>query len=108
MLAGMIARPRATSSRTNSGRQPFADRDELHLGRDLALARVVELRDARTARGCAARRDPRLAQLRQPVVDVVPLRAAGVVDAKRRLAARQRDLAHRHAHALRSVDVDFL
>ena len=48
------------------GRQPFADRDELHLGRDLALARVVQLRDrpARRARR-AARRDPRLAQLRQ-------------------------------------------
>ena len=28
------------------GRQPLADRDELHLGRDLALARVVQLRDA--------------------------------------------------------------
>ena len=45
MFAGMIARPRATSSRTNSGRQPLADRDELHLRRDLALARVVHLRD---------------------------------------------------------------
>ena len=33
------------------GRQPFADRDELHLGRDLALARVVELRDAAGRRG---------------------------------------------------------
>ena len=76
MLAGMIARPRATSSRTNSGvmtsgiaapklwpgccaraRSPgsarqhllalqvLADRDELHLRRDDAAARVVHLRD---------------------------------------------------------------
>ncbi len=44
MLAGMMARPRATSSRTNSGGEPFARGDELHLGRDLAAARVRELR----------------------------------------------------------------
>ena len=31
MLAGMMARPRATSERTNSGSEPFADGDELHL-----------------------------------------------------------------------------
>ena len=35
------------------GRQPFADGDELHLGGDLALARVMELRDA--AARCAPR-----------------------------------------------------
>ena len=35
-------------------RQPFADRDELHLGRDLALARVVQLGHAR--RRCAGSR----------------------------------------------------
>ena len=75
MFAGMIARPRATSSRTNSGviiggnrraerlagmlarhrcgergqhglaTQVLADRDELHLRRDDAAARVVHLRD---------------------------------------------------------------
>ena len=44
-LAGMIARPRATSSRTNSGVDALAQRDELHLRRHLALARVVHLRD---------------------------------------------------------------
>ena len=44
MLAGMIARPRATSDRTNSAVEPFADRDELHLRRDDARARVVQLR----------------------------------------------------------------
>ena len=32
------------------------------------------------------------------------LRTAGVVHAHRRLAARERDLAHRHADALRTVD----
>ena len=75
MLAGMIARPRATSSRTNSGvmtcgscapndwpamlaqhcrRLPveplvLADRDELHLRRDDAAPRVMHLRDVRAA-----------------------------------------------------------
>ena len=88
MLAGMMARPRATSSRTNSGviasgiaapkdspgcwrrisiapacraqlsvlaLQVLADRDELHLRRDDAAARVVHLRDVRAgfARGAA-------------------------------------------------------
>ena len=84
MLAGMIARPRATSSRTNSGvidcresprrssgprcwrvhdrrqraqhlvaLQVLADRDELHLGRDDAAARVVHLRDVRARLGAA-------------------------------------------------------
>ena len=43
-------------------RQPFADRDELHLGRDLALARVVQLGHARVVAPAA---DPRRAQLRQ-------------------------------------------
>ena len=37
------------------GRQPFAHRDELHLRRDLALARVVQLRaDVRRPRGARA------------------------------------------------------
>ena len=84
--------------------QPFANRDELHLGRDLAFARVVQLRHARIRAPAA---DPGLAQLRQADLDVVALGAARVVDAERRLAARQRDLAHRHAHALRALDVDF-
>ena len=85
MLFGMIARPRATSSRTNSGvivagsrrrssapraggaalsgssrerlvaQLVLADRDELHLGRDDAAARVMHLRDVarRLSRGAA-------------------------------------------------------
>ena len=77
------------------GGQPFAGGDELHLRRDLAAARVVELRA--DVAGRAARGDPRLAQLRQAVAHVVPLRTAGVVEAHRRLAAAQRHLAHRHA-----------
>ena len=88
MLLGMMARPRATSSRTNSGVMSFwmlapkrlarmllqqvrladrldalvlADRDELHLRRDDAAARVVHLRDvgagdARDAAAGAARK----------------------------------------------------
>ena len=115
MLAGMIARPRATSAAHELGRQAFADRDELHLGRDVAAARVVELRRPpglarapdRPARGdrlgvaarssiqsraaAAGRRARRTA------------RAARVVDAQRRLAARERDLAHRHADAVRAA-----
>ena len=101
MLAGMIARPRATSSRTNSAGRPFAHRDELHLGRDLALARVVQLRHARVG---APATHPRRTQLRQAGGDVVILRAARVVHEERRLVATKRDLAHRHAHAARTVD----
>ena len=44
MLAGMIMRPRATSSRTVSGGQAFALRHVLHLLGDPALAGVVHLR----------------------------------------------------------------
>ena len=63
MLAGMIARPRATSARTNSAGSPSRTATNSISGRDLAAARVVELRaDAGLA---APRRDPRLAQLRQ-------------------------------------------
>ena len=70
--------------------------------------RVVELRDRadRRARPRTPARDPGLAQLRQAVLDVVALRTAAVVEANRRLAFRQRDLAHRHADALRAVDED--
>ena len=76
------------------GRQPLARGDELHLGRDLAAARVVELRADVTRR--AARLDPRRAQLGQAVTHVVPLRTAGVVQTDRGFAAAQRDLAHRN------------
>ena len=34
MFAGMMARPRATSARTNSGVHALAEGDELHLRRD--------------------------------------------------------------------------
>src|SRR6185436_13532184 len=100
------------------GRQPLAHRDELHLGRDLALARVVELRHTpgarRTCRAATrlalrrAKADPRLAQLWQATRDIVVLRAARVVDAKRRRALLQSDLAHRNADPLGAVDVDLL
>ena len=43
MFAGMIARPRATSSRTNSGVDALAQRAEAHLLGDLAAAGVVHL-----------------------------------------------------------------
>ena len=51
MLAGMIARPRATSLRTSSGGIPSRMRHELHLGSDLAAAGVVELGDGAACRG---------------------------------------------------------
>jgi hypothetical protein len=61
MLAGMIARPRATSLRTNSGSHVLADRDEAHLLGDEAAPRVVHLREVAVAarmrasiHGCAA------------------------------------------------------
>src|SRR5436190_701334 len=83
MFAGMIARPRATSARTNS---PV------------------------TSSGMAAPLDPLRAQRRQPGADVdtgrrVGVGAAGVVHVHRRVRlgaegrgrVRLRDLAHRHA-----------
>ena len=45
MLAGMIMRPRATSSRTSSGVELFFVCDERHLFGDGALARIVHLRE---------------------------------------------------------------
>ena len=57
-LAGMMARPRATSSRTNSGVDALAQRDEPHLLGDLALARVVHLAEV------ACRRAPRAGRSR--------------------------------------------
>ena len=100
MLAGMIARPRATSSRTNSAGSPSRIGDELHLGRDLALARVVQLRRPAERVGAAGSRHPRLAQLRQPGAR----RRDPAGRSCRRHASggsppRERDLAHRHAHA---------
>ncbi len=114
------------------GAEALADGDELHLGRDLALARVVQLRDRtgaaqrpprprreRVAHVVARRRrkspldlrdgaaaDPLAPQLGQPVADIEAERAAGVVDVDRRLAARQADAAHGHSHAGLAGDVD--
>ena len=42
-LAGITARPRATSSRTSSAGHAFAGGDERHLGGDLAGARPLQL-----------------------------------------------------------------
>ncbi len=84
------------------GIEPLPDRDERHLGRDDACARVVELRDRL---GTPARGHPGFAQFREALADVVPLRSAGVVYAQR-LAVGQCDLAHRHAHTRRTVDVE--
>ncbi len=162
------------------GRHALAQRDELHLGRDLAAPRVVHLGDGaagpgaeggaeqgRRRPGCvpgrrpgrvrvrglghefrarsrrvrararnalsparirdrgrirspirggaapagqhlldvAARQDPLPSQTRQATPYVVGRRPARVVDAQRRLAAGERDLAHRHADAVAALDV---
>ena len=101
------------------GRQPLAHRDELHLRRDVAAARVVQLRDApgpARARRCTARpprpvvdvaapRNPRLTQRRQARSN---RRTRGPLVSYTRSGGsppRQRDLAHRHPHARRAVDV---
>ena len=76
-------------------RHVLADGDEAHLLGDLAAPRVVHLREVAVAARDRAL-DPGLAQLGQPVAHVVALRARGVVDAQRRLAADERDLALRH------------
>ena len=136
MFAGMIARPRATSSRTNSGRdsarerraerlarvlprqelgqlqagraaraqafdvlapaQVLADRDELHLRRDDAAARVVHLRDvhARPSRGAACA-SGRSASPRAPG----PRGALGRTPRSGRRAARCRRVPRSTAHA---------
>ena len=76
-LTGRTARPRATSSRTNSGRQPLADRDELHLRRHHAGAGVRQL-----GHGAARQRAPRAAAglLEDAVQVAVVVRLEPVVD----------------------------
>ena len=71
-------------------RQAFAHRDELHLGRDLAFARVVKLRDGARGFSRAGRSgrlrpsvNPWLTQLRQADGHVVALRTTGIVHAER-------------------------
>ena len=88
-------------------RHVLADRDELHLRRDDAAPRVVHLRPVARVTFAEARIDPRLAELRQPLVRVVPLGTARIVDIERRLTARERDPAHRDAQAA-FFDEDFL
>ena len=57
LLAGMIIRPAATSSRTCSARQVRLARcDAVHLRRDDAEAGVLELRDRLETRGRRHRR----------------------------------------------------
>ena len=158
MLAGMMARPRAISSRTNSGvisfgmlapkllpsasaraAQIFARGDEFHFLGDEALARIVKLGDVRARLGAqrldarrgrtaaprAARRGfrPSSSGLRarpsysstsprariqsrrrrgQALLDIdgdgiIRIRTGCVVQPHRRLAARQRHFAERHA-----------
>ena len=157
MLAGMMARPRAISSRTNSGvisignggaeavavgqraaAQIFARGDEFHFLGDEALARIMKLGDIRPglARSSltpcavelrhrqhfaalqaiifglagaavifldiAARQNPVAAAGGQALFDVdghgiVRVRTGCVVEPHRRLAARQRHFAERHA-----------
>ena len=71
-LAGMMARPRATSSRTNSAVDALAQGDELHLRRDLAAPGVVHLGDG------AARLGPQRSRPASPVncSPLAPRRAA--------------------------------
>ncbi len=106
MLAGMMARPRATSSRTNSGVHALAQRDEAHLLGDIAAARVVHLGAVAVSPRGEAALDPRLAQLAAGrAATSRPCGPGGVVDVERRLAARQLDLAERDAQPV-LLDVD--
>src|SRR5207249_10832347 len=85
-------------------RQSFAQRDEVHLGRDLALPRVMKLRHALIVLPTA---DPRRSQFWKAALDVVVLRSAGVVHSDRRRAVFERDLTHRNADALRTLEENF-
>ena len=128
MLAGMIARPRATSLRTSSAGIPsrsatnsissvisprraycswvMAPRAAKHRAPEAVRHQRQDRR--RCAGRCRRPRAPgsRAPQRRQSLPHVVALRPGRVVHAERRLAARQRDLAHRHADAARALEVD--
>src|ERR1700741_2772743 len=82
MLAGMMARPRATSSRTKAGALPSPRAPHSIPGRPPPPA------------------DPPPARLGHAQAHVAAQRAAGVVDAQGRLAAGEGDLAHRHPDAV--------
>ena len=69
---------------------------EAHLFGDLAAAGAMHLGKVHIAVARAAR-GPGRTQLGQTLAWIVALRPGGVVDAHRRLPARQRDLAHGHA-----------
>ena len=45
IFAGIMARPRATSERTNFGIDIFPDGDKFHFGRDFTAFGIVHLRD---------------------------------------------------------------
>ena len=88
MLAGMIARPRATSSRTNSGATLSRSATKRISSVMIAAPRVVHLRAVAASPSREPRVDPRLrAASAGPCVQVVALRARRVVDVERRLAA---------------------
>ena len=76
MLAGMIARPRAISSRTNSVVTPSRSGDETHLRRELALAGVVHLAEVRVAAGLALL-DPGWRSFGRPMCGSTPRGPAG-------------------------------
>ena len=83
------------------GRHVLAHGDEAHLLGELAAPRVVHLREVAVAARHARARSTAARSLGSPSSRVVTLRARGVVDAQRRLAARERDLALRHLRARR-------
>ncbi len=100
------------------GWQPFADGDELHLGRDLAAAGIVQLchrapgERAQPARAnlfdVRPRADPRRAKRGQPGLGAEPARPARVVDGHGARPVSELNFAYGHAHAVRTVSVDFL
>ena len=128
MLAGMMARPAGHLAPHELGRHPLAEGHELHFRGDVPPPRVVQLGDGATAavhraleRGrdeCVLdpgvrRGDDRLASEaldvtfedpgqsggRESLADIRPLRAAGVVDPERGLAAGEQDFPHGDADA---------
>ncbi len=126
MLAGMIAAPARHLAAHELGIHPLANGDKLHLRGDLATPGEGELADrsgpperpphqprwhlesqrlVAAALRHVAREDPVLPEPRQPLVHVVPLGAAGVVDPERRVGrpvgrVRERDFAHRDPDAV--------
>ncbi len=102
------------------GWQPLTNRDEFHFRCDVAAPRVAQLRRRRARLRAklgragrrrfdiAARQDPIAPQGRQPACEIADKRTTRVVHAHRRLAGRQRNLTHRHAHIVRPINMNFL